>query len=1225
MNLTKTNWPLGWNPSADPVNGDPNGLLRMDNLQQDETGAITLVRGIQELSAFPDYAYDFYAKAFGPTESVYVGLNENGNSILRTKDGLFDDEVLIGSGNGIPCFGDALGKVFAIAGTLRVKDDTITTLPLGLKTPPTPVIGAISQPILGFFSEGAGSSFGQIQVYAGGTLSLVIGTLGSQGNLDSGLGVADDIESDATSCIVQTLYKLGGAVDTTQIPTFVADNPSNDLFSFFIAPNDPTQISSVTADVLLDFFGPEQGSNNYYSYTWSLANNNMVLVQGYQAQTYLSINRGGFQRTGLDTTLDWTKVKGIRLTVNCLSATEMNLGGAIFIGGAQGQLNGTYQYVIQGVNDNGTYVAMGPVSQPSNPTWIINGEMSIGMPNNDPQVTTYWIYRISATNTLNPLGGPFPSPAAQTFLNQYYRVGTATPGSIFADNTSDNEAIQIDLIANLYLLSMDQSDVNGLQDNITCIAGLFKARMLYMGGSSVWISDELNPDAIDTRFTLKAFGDPSEKNLWLKKVNNNVLILGTTKDLYEISGSFEQLPDGSFDATIIPIGEAYPPLCNQAAVVNGGVFYVAADGLRVSQGSTTTLLSPQLRLLFQGEARIGVPPVQIIGGNIIGYPITAGKTKIYFVTYHIDGTRRLVVYDVVNNTYTLRYTDPISVYATPTDRVLLGYGASGFAATQFGSCYLLDTGSGGVTDQNGNLQSGIPFTFQTVYDANQQPRNRKDTFTLKLICDTGGSTINVQIDKDNKGVWTQLGTINCSGLTTNYFPLPGVTLGFRYAIRLSDTNLVTSLRLYEYTIEYEPRPEQVDYLRILPTNQNSYARKRWTSFAYVIDTLGNNIQFQPYVDNTATGAIDTFSTATKLTHITFFDAETIGTDMGGIFSGGVFEFYGVNLEETVSEKLPTPTEYLVIPANNYGTPNRKRHTSYKFEIITRGQPVQLTPILDGVPFSSRVYNTSVKQTVEYFFDQSAGDVIGIDIAGILQSVAGPPLVPFEFYGVITPQKIEQLPDRLEYYRIPNTNYGVAAKKRIRTIPFVIDTYGYPVNFTPIVDGILQNSTSVTTSGKTTAFHFFNYDIFGIDYGGIVQSTNTPPQPFEFYELGQPENVEVLPVAKLFDQIGPLRFDKIGKIFTIRTKLISEGDTSIPVNIFGDTALLIPTVPPLWSGVLPVIGDVDQVWELNLPKSINTNVCRIVLGPTQYPFHRYDMQIRVSMSGMETDSKWIPAK
>jgi hypothetical protein len=512
---------------------------------------------------------------------------------------------------------------------------------------------------------------------------------------------------------------------------------------------------------------------------------------------------------------------------------------------------------------------------------------------------------------------------------------------------------------------------------------------------------------------------------------------------------------------------------------------------------------------------------------------------------------------------------------------------------------------------------------------------------------TGGQPVSVMIDRDNQGNWYNLqqqggAPIVSNTLTTFYFPLQGVglnpnlTLGFRYALKIVDTNLVTFFKLYEYTIEYEPRPEQVDYLRLLPTNLDSYARKRFTSFAYVIDTLGNNISFQPYVDNSATGAADTFATATKLTHITYFLSETIGTDIGGIFSGGVFEFYGVNLQETISEKLPTPTEFLIIPPNDYGTPHRKRHTSYKFQIITRGQPVTFTPLLDGQTYSSRTYSTVQKQTVEYFFDIAANDVIGIDIGGTLAS-ASIPATPFEFYGVVVPEKVEVLPDRLELFRIPNDNFGSASRKRVRTIPMVIDTYGQNVLFTPVVDGVLQvNTTTFNTTGKTTVFHYFINDIFGVDFGGFLQSSTTPPMPFEFYGLGQPENVEVLPVPKMFDQIGPITFDKIGKFFELRTRAIFMGDTTVPVNFYAETDVIPyptsfefpsdPTGPiPIFSTNLNVVPYTDQIWSTYLPKSINSSVLRITIGPTQNPFHRYDMKVRVSDSGMQSDSKWVPVR
>lgn len=1214
MNLTKTDYPLGWTPCEDPVNGDPNGLLRMDNLQRDEKGALTLVRGYKTLATFSDYVSDLYSTPINAQEVCYAGLNINGHSIYRSDDGNFDDAVLIGNGNNRACFGNALGQTLITAGSTRIKDDGTTVRPLGLATPAAPTVGAATQPVLAFFNRP--SQFGNVEVHAPGNFLVQVGLPGTGENDD----YAIEAINDTISNLIVTTYILAGTVDSTQIPTFTASDPNNDIFEFFVAPSDPTSLQQVQVDVILDngLTGlTALAINNCYTYVWT--SDALNLTQGPDAVSWLSINRGAFQRIGSDPTLDWRHVTGIRYSLTFISYTFTVVGGAQIIGGAQGQLNGTYQYVQVNVANNGQYLAFSPASLPTQPTWIINGAYSItAAPATDPQVNEAWIFRISSVPPLGPIVNPSlgqSAPTPSSFLDQYYRVAVTTPGGSIVDNLSDNDAIQIDIIANLFLQTMVFADTNGLTDNIFMIAGLFKNRTLYMGEGFVYVSDSLNPDAIDTRFIIKAFGGPSEKNLWLKKINNNVLMLGTTKDLYEITGTFELLSDGSIDITITPIGEAYPPLSYGAAVVNGGIFYIASDGLRVTLGSNSNNVSPQLRLLFQGEARVGVPPFAIVANDNARYSLTAGKTKVFFSMPCQDGTRRLIIFDTVTNQFSLRYTDPITVYATQTDRVLLGYGQESIDPMGvFGVILQLDTGT-----------TPLNFNFQTVYDANQQPRNRKDTFTLKLICDTGGSPISVQIDKDNNGIWTQLGTIACNGLTTNYFPLNGVTLGFRYALRLQDINLVSTFRLYEYTIEYEPRPEQLDYLRLLPTNLNSYARKRWTSFAYVIDTLGNSITFQPYVDNGATGAADSFNTQTKLTHITYFDAETIGTDMGGIFSGGVFEFYGVNLEETVSEKLPTPTEFLIIPPNDYGTPHRKRHTSYKFQIITRGKDVQFTPLLDGNAYSPRTYNTTIKKTVEYFFDLSAGDVIGIDIGGTLQSGVVP-LTPFEFYGVVVPEKVEVLPDRLEFYRIPNSNLGVAARKRVRTLPFVIDTYGSPVSFAPIVDGVLQSSTTIVTSGKTTAYYFFSTDVFGTDFGAIVQSTQTPPQPFEFYELGQPEDVEVLPVPKLFDQIGPLRFDKIGKLFNLRTRLISTGDTSIPLNIYGDTATtLLTNQTPIFTGTIPVIPNTDQAWQIDLPKSINTNVCRLVLGPTVAPFHRYDMYIRVAQSGMETDAKWIPAR
>ena len=62
MNLTRTNWPSGWVPSNDAVNGDPNGLLRMDNLRIDKLGVIGLIDGQQKVAGTASGYYSaFYS------------------------------------------------------------------------------------------------------------------------------------------------------------------------------------------------------------------------------------------------------------------------------------------------------------------------------------------------------------------------------------------------------------------------------------------------------------------------------------------------------------------------------------------------------------------------------------------------------------------------------------------------------------------------------------------------------------------------------------------------------------------------------------------------------------------------------------------------------------------------------------------------------------------------------------------------------------------------------------------------------------------------------------------------------------------------------------------------------------------------------------------------------------------------------------------------------------
>src|SRR5216684_2143755 len=159
--ITKTQWQLGWEPSADPINGSPEGLIRMDNLQQDETGILSLVRGSKRLNVnnFTDYVSTLYSKAIGGAEVIWAGLNDLGRTVLRSRSGDFTDQVVVSNGNDKAVFGDCLGQVVIFNGINRKKDDGTNVKDLGLQTPGIPTTSAISQPTLAFYAaSGAGTS-----------------------------------------------------------------------------------------------------------------------------------------------------------------------------------------------------------------------------------------------------------------------------------------------------------------------------------------------------------------------------------------------------------------------------------------------------------------------------------------------------------------------------------------------------------------------------------------------------------------------------------------------------------------------------------------------------------------------------------------------------------------------------------------------------------------------------------------------------------------------------------------------------------------------------------------------------------------------------------------------------------------------------------------------------------------------------------------------------------
>ena len=1189
----------------------------MTNLKLDELGALTLQRGCVNVNTtqFPGYVNNIYSRYLIGNKWRFAGLSTG--QVYIDQGNFTSPVVALNGGNPqISRYASQLGSVFISSGHQRSKFDGVRALNWGL---PTPTVAAqctgINQQVYDVSgTDGSGN-------YT--TWQDILGTDFINDNVFAG------INSDPTTFFGAVGVVYPSPMDFTAFPGG-GTSLDTDTFSVQVTIGNTANLQAVRVQFILD--GDLTAASDYYWFEWDANINQSAFTLGTDAISVLTCQRSDFSRvtspTGGTDVLGWNTVVGVLVTLVFNGASNFNQVQQLkWAGSTEGPLNGQIDYVTQNIYDNGNYVAKSACS-PIMPlsVQVTNGAMQVTPQVNlsDPQMFTgqIWVYR---------RGGILPTFLRVAVLDIHDRTYLDSAGNLvpwdpsnptFVDKCPDSAAQVVDIPANLTLQS-----IRDLPDEILSIVeGSYFGKMVFLTFTSLYISDDLNPDAVDQRFTIRVSGDSTERNLWIELLAATTLMVGTTKNLYEVTGTLEVFADGTIDCTVRGMGEAHPPIALEHALDAGNIYYMASDGWRVSNGGASNLVSSQLNLLMRNNTRYNTPPVNILPNGVISFPCTVYKGQLVTSNALQDGSRVLFVYDILLQYWRQWFLDPICLH-TEEDGTLI----SGFSDPNDYYMRVLDTGN--TVNNIGSPEQGQPIDFLTVYDSNQTPNNRKDAYTLRLQMDTGGQPVTVTISDNNRGILS-LGTFTSdwtlNDATEMYIDLFGVltqTYGpaFRYQIRIFAANL-TRFKLTKIALEYEPYPEQTSQLRIRQTNLGSYARKRVTNFAFVIDTLGLDAQFTPMVDGTLlTQYATTFNSNGKFTFILYFTSEVIGTDFGGIIKSlgtsgnpyppfgtlpgggntGAFEFYDLALPEIISEKLPTPVKFLVIPANDYGKPNRKRHSSYKFQILTRGKDVQFTPILDGVALAPATFNTTIKQTVEYFFPI---DTIAIDVGGTLTALED---TPFEFYQVIVPQDIEVLPPRLTEFRIPENNLGAAAKKRVRTLPMMINTNGHDVTFTPIVDQVRLPGTVFNTPSRQTVFHYFSTDVFGVDFSGELTGAN----PFEFYGLQKPEEVEVLPVSKVFDQVGPIHLTRIGKLVGFRLRIIT-GEPLLPWKIYAEDSVIA-------TGTLTTVPGIDTVYEQEwITKGRNAVVTRIEIGPSpnKLPFNRYYMDLKVNIGGADSQIK-----
>jgi hypothetical protein len=567
--------------------------------------------------------------------------------------------------------------------------------------------------------------------------------------------------------------------------------------------------------------------------------------------------------------------------------------------GGELALQGTYQYAQMNVNNTGSYLAKSVLGPISNPMTLdrANPRLQIENPTNiDAQVNEVWIFRRGGEPDVNSY---YPSTA----LDQWYRVAVILEsafGNPLVDTISDQEALRQNITVNLNLISIAATSVT---EKIMAIIGPIFGRWYYFTENFMYPSDVNDPDLVDASQAIRTCGSASEVFMWACTVNESVVLVGTSIDIYILTGTFITLPDNTVDIYYRPLGTQYPPITNDVVSYGSLAYYLSNDGWRtVDQNGTNPLLvAPNTDRLYRGETCYGYTPSNLhISPGSAKFPITIARNKLWCF---IKGTARCEVYDFIRQYWrVIEYGlgEATACFATQDGEILVSY--------TLNSTYILRE----IDKQDSKLIDGTTpqavSILTPVYD-DGAPKNRKDNYTLKIRCYTGGSgnLVPTLIDETETEYPAAAitSTVGVRDVAINLNAIKSICKTWQLKFTGSPADLI----LEDFTIDYDLRPTPLTFVRIYNDNFGSANKKRARVWPLVIDTLGNNVTFTPYVDNAAE-TTTVINSNEKLTKRTYFKTDVFGVDYGATIDGGgnLFEFWNM-LNPDIVQVLPIARQF----------------------------------------------------------------------------------------------------------------------------------------------------------------------------------------------------------------------------------------------------------------------------------------------------------------------------
>ena len=670
---------LRWHPDSDAVNAPEGVLLVADNLVPDKEGALALRRGSSQsrTSLGTDVTAIYTAPLSG---TMYQGLSVDDDIYV---DGVRQTNADV-DGAGDIAMGDDAYQLFFARGTTRKKYDPTAEGGSGafynwsigrpVAAPTLVAVASITSTIADFNN----SESPACAVMEGS------GAIGGASDQAAAANEATTINPDGST--FQAILKRLWTTDQDFFTLSGTTGSETDLVDLYVKFERPRNVETVTLIFGLDDSSTLPFKTDRFEFEFDIRNGEDIPIKDAKAEGYaayeesvlksvssvlpqevtgirspletkatldrvgdkpspktsgpsdnewghLTVTRGQFKRIGSTATRGWNTVRGFKLVYKTIKGKAKNssltVSDAIFIGGGDRTLTGTFRCVIRGVRNTGQYYEMGPPSAQSAAINLNHQTLQITVPGTtlsalDPQCNQVWIYlfggwmdgyyRFATVGSAAVQGMTIdelttPDGSNMDDADERSRITgwgmTMQDASASTDITLTLRGSELDaLTANVRLEPYQMEAPN----NIIDIAGPWKGRMMCLTSEGyMYPSTRTSPGSFNSLHLvdLSRYGDAH----WIARTGSGVYV-GMSEDVIFMAGSGQESPDlALIDLYGEPLHIGNPPIDSSHYVDGNTIIYRSADGLMMlSGGNLRPLDMAGTSLLWRGRSAMAWKP-----------------------------------------------------------------------------------------------------------------------------------------------------------------------------------------------------------------------------------------------------------------------------------------------------------------------------------------------------------------------------------------------------------------------------------------------------------------------------------------------------------------------------------------------------------------------------------------------------------------------------------------